>query len=260
MAASCIDVPEEESSLLSVSDRINFEEDWIIGSGCSNHMARNKEKLKDVTEYKRRRVVVTANNTKLPITHVGKTMLSPRFNNEEVQLLNVYHVPGLKKNLLSVLQMARSGNFVVFGLDDVKVYRKITVIGDPIMEGRQVESVYVMSAQEAYIDKTRKNEMADLWHARLGHVSYYKLKVMMKKSLLKDQLRSKFDKKAIRCIFVGYDNERKGWRCCDPTIGKCYVSRNVVFDEALSWWPSEAILTSDLKVNSSIARKMIKSI
>ena len=46
-----------------------------------------------------------------------------------------------------------------------------------------------------------------------------------------DHLRSKFEKKAIRCIFVGYDDARKDWRCCDPTTGKCHTSRNMVFDE-----------------------------
>ena len=54
-----------------------------------------------------------------------------------------------------------------------------------------------------------------------------------------DLLRSKFDKKVIRCIFVGYDHERKGWRCCDPSTGRCYTSRNIVFDEASSWWSSQ---------------------
>jgi len=38
---------------------------------------------------------------------------------------------------------------------------------------------------------------------------------------------------------MGYDSQRKGWKCCDPLIGKCYISRNVVFDEASSWWSSE---------------------
>jgi hypothetical protein len=56
-----------------------------------------------------------------------------------------------------------------------------------------------------------------------------------------DHLRSKFEKKAIRCIFVGYDDARKGWRCCDPTTGKCHFSRNVVFDEASAWWSPEKV-------------------
>lgn len=38
--------------------------------------------------------------------------------------------------------------------------------------------------------------------------------------------------------FVGYDPQRKGWKCCDPVTGKFYTSRNVVFNEASSWWTS----------------------
>lgn len=53
------------------------------------------------------------------------------------------------------------------------------------------------------------------------------------------------DKKAIRYIFVEYDSQRKGWLCCDPTTGKCYTSRNVIFDEASSWWSSDKELMAD---------------
>jgi len=62
-----------------------------------------------------------------------------------------------------------------------------------------------------------------------------------------DHLQSKFDKKAIRCSFVGYDNEEKGWRCCDLTTGYCYTSRNVVFDEVSSWRSSQATTLPDSK-------------
>lgn len=67
-----------------------------------------------------------------------------------------------------------------------------------------MESVYVMSAQTAYVDKTRRNETADLWHARLGHLSYLKLKAMMKKSMLKGlpQLDVKEDTVVIRGLIV----------------------------------------------------------
>lgn len=454
----------EELALMSVSEKgIDYDKDWIVDSGCSNHMTGDEEKLLSVSEYKGGRVVVTANNSKLPISHIGKTLITPRFGNQQVELPNVYHVPGMRKNLMSVSQLTASGNYVVFGPRDVKVYRSLQPTSDPIMQGQKLESVYVMSAEAAYVDRTRRNETADLWHARLGHVSYHRLKVMMKRSMLKglpqldirediicagcqygkahqlpyedsefkskmplelvhsdvfgpvkqasvsgmkymitfiddfsrfvwvdfmkekseafdkfklfkelvesetsqkikclrtdnggeytsdifkrflkenqirrqltcpstpqqngvaerknrhlaeicrsmlhaknvppkfwsecmktvahvinklpqpklgfvspyeklldlkptvshfrvfgcvcyvfvpDHLRSKFDKKAVRCIFLGYDNQRKGWRCCDPTTDKCYVSRNVVFDEASSWWSSEAVLLPDSK-------------
>ncbi|KAF7823800.1 Retrovirus-related Pol polyprotein from transposon TNT 1-94 [Senna tora] len=154
-------------------------------------------------------------------------------------LQNVYHVP-----------------------DDVKVYRDLKNLEEPVMKGRKSESVYVMSADSAYVDKTRRNETIDLWHMQLSHVSYSKLSVLMKKSMLKGlpqlevrtdtvcagyHLRSKMDSKAVRCIFVGYDNQRKGWKCCDPTNGRCYTSRNVVFDEASSWWSSEKEMLPEQK-------------
>ncbi|XP_019104307.1 uncharacterized mitochondrial protein AtMg00300-like [Beta vulgaris subsp. vulgaris] len=77
-------------------------------------------------------------------------------------------------------------NHVVFGPCDVMVCKTMEGNSSPILKGRCLKSVYVMSAQTAYVDKARKNETADLWHARLGQVSYKKLKVMIKKSMLKD--------------------------------------------------------------------------
>ncbi|GAA0168960.1 hypothetical protein LIER_23544 [Lithospermum erythrorhizon] len=57
-----------------------------------------------------------------------------------------------------------------------------------------------------------------------------------------DEHLSKFEKKAIRFIFVGYDEQKKGWRCCDLNTNRTYVSRNIVFDEASSWWANKAVL------------------
>lgn len=43
--------------------------------------------------------------------------------------------------------------------------------------------------------------------------------------------KNKFDAKTIPCIFVGYSNQHKGYRCFDPTSHRMFVSRQVVFDE-----------------------------
>jgi len=84
-----------------------------------------------------------------------------------------------------VAQLTSSGHYVLFGPQDVKVYRDLEIIKKPMMKGQKLESVYVMSAETAYVDKTRRNETLDLWHMRLGHVSYSKLDVMMKRLMLK---------------------------------------------------------------------------
>ncbi|KAL3497929.1 hypothetical protein ACH5RR_040661 [Cinchona calisaya] len=129
-AFCCITNQKHELALTTVNTNpINYNVDWIIDSGCSNHIAGDKRKLTNLTEYKEGRVVVTADNS--------------------------------------------------------RVYQNKKITGTPIMQGKWMETVYVMSAQEAYVDKARKNETADLWHARLGHASYHKLKIMMMKSMLK---------------------------------------------------------------------------
>ncbi|KAJ0017078.1 hypothetical protein Pint_11086 [Pistacia integerrima] len=55
-------------------------------------------------------------------------------------------------------------------------------------------------------------------------VSYFRVFGCVCYVFVPDHLRSKFDKKVVRCIFVGYDNQRKGWKCCDPITGRCYIS------------------------------------
>lgn len=43
--------------------------------------------------------------------------------------------------------------------------------------------------------------------------------------------RKKWDKKSKEMIFVGYDDNRKGYRCIEPTTRRLHVSRDVIFLE-----------------------------
>jgi transposase InsO family protein len=91
----------------------------------------------------------------------------------------------MKKNLLSVSQLTFLGHFIMFGPQYVRVYHNLKIAKEPLMKGQRLESVYAMSTETAYIDKTRKNETTDLCHLRLSHIRYFKLPVMMKKSMFK---------------------------------------------------------------------------
>jgi hypothetical protein len=36
-----------------------------------------------------------------------------------------------------------------------------------------------------------------------------------------------------RCVFLGYSNSHKGFKCLEPSEGRVYISRDVVFDETV---------------------------
>lgn len=131
-------------------------------------------------------MVVTTDNLRLPIKCIGDSVIVPSRNPHKVELQNIMHVEEIKKNFLFVSQLTTAGNYVVFGLQNVMLYRDVNIIGTSILEGEKQVSVYVISAETTYVEKTRKNKIADLCHIMLlGHVSYKRLKVMMMKSMLK---------------------------------------------------------------------------
>jgi len=43
---------------------------------------------------------------------------------------------------------------------------------DILFTGKKKESLYVLSASDAYVEKVGQNASATLWHARLGHIGY----------------------------------------------------------------------------------------
>ena len=50
-------------------------------------------------------------------------------------------------------------------------------------------------------------------------------------ALVPKEKRKKWDPKAIKCIFVGYEESSKAYRIYDSSSNKIFISRNVDFDE-----------------------------
>lgn len=90
-----------------------------------------------------------------------------------MSLQDVYYVSGMKKNLFSVSHLTSLGDYILFSLQDTKVYRDVNMLGIPIIEERKLKSIYILLAEPTCVNKTRKNETIYLWHERLRYVSYH---------------------------------------------------------------------------------------
>jgi hypothetical protein len=93
-----------------------------------------------------------------------------------------------------------------------------------IMNRTPIATVHGMTPEEKFTSKK-----PDVSHFRVfGCIAHVHVP---------DEKRSKLDPKAKKYIFIGYSLEQNGYRCFNPSTRKLQVSRNVVFDEMVNWYP-----------------------
>ena len=105
-------------------------------------------------------------------------------------------------------------------------------------------AVYIMNRTPTVVvhDVTPEEKFAsvklDLSHLKVfGCIAYVHVP---------DELRTKLDPKAEKCVFIGYSLEQKGYRCYNPLTHKLGVSRDVVFDEMNSMFGVVQSIEADL--------------
>ena len=86
---------------------------WIIDSGASQHLCRSKEAFSTYSDFSKDQAITMADGTQIKAKGVGSIKLVTEASS--VKLTNVWHVPGIGGNLLSVSRMVYAGYTVDFG-------------------------------------------------------------------------------------------------------------------------------------------------
>jgi hypothetical protein len=86
-------------------EELNHEERkeiWFLDSRCSNHMSGNKEWFSEL-DYQFRHIVKLGNNSKMAVMRNGNARMKVN------GITQVYYIPELKNNLLSMGQLQDKG-------------------------------------------------------------------------------------------------------------------------------------------------------
>ena len=172
---------QEENYLLNArrkEQRGDKENVWLIESGCTSHMTYEKLFIRLNT------------NIKVPIqVGNGAVLMSKGKRDIEVMtkkgariIRDVFLVPSLGKNLLSVPQMVMNGYGVNFKKHSCIIHdSRGRKIGEIQMENKIFHLKWPTKDECAMVAKT---DIADLWHQRLGHTCYSNLNKMQSKRMV----------------------------------------------------------------------------
>jgi hypothetical protein len=175
---------DEEMLLMAQNDQESCGKNciWFLDSGCSNHMIGQKELFFDFDDSYRDSVKL-GDDSRMSV--MGRGSVKLHINKIVYVISDVYYVPGLKTNLLSIGQLQQKQVTVIFKNDVCKVFHddKGLLFTTPMSKNR----MYVISAPiiTPMCLKTTKQEETLLWHDRYAHLSFKGLNTLAKKQMVK---------------------------------------------------------------------------
>jgi hypothetical protein len=161
---------------------------WLLDSGCSNHMTGNKDLLSCIDSSLS--FDITLGNDYLVKVQGKGTVPILTKQNVKKYINNVYHVPDLKHNLLSVGQLIEHGYKVLFEGSSCKIYDKNPnrkLIFEIHMNPNMMFPLTLRTANliQPYAHSASTLNETMVWHTRFGHLPFHSLSLLHKTSMVK---------------------------------------------------------------------------
>lgn len=155
---------------------------WYLDNGASNHMTGERSKFTELNEKVTGQVRFGDGST---VDIKGKGAILFRCKNGEERLFKeVYYIPSLCNNILSLGQFSEEGNRVVMHGEYLWVYDK----GEKLLMKvkRSCNRLYkiLVETVDSKCLMSKTDEEAWLWHTRLGHVNFQALNLMSRNSMV----------------------------------------------------------------------------
>ncbi|KAI0515512.1 hypothetical protein KFK09_008177 [Dendrobium nobile] len=163
-------------------EKVAIEEMWYLDSGASNHMTGDKEKFIDLNEGVYGKVKL-GDGSLVKIQGKGTVLLQCK-TGEHKRLSDVYYIPMLCNNIISLGQLTEQGCKAVMQGEQLFLFDKQ---GSKLAEVQKNSNwLYLLNlkiGRPICLSASLKID-AWLWHARFGHINFQTLKEMQRGKLV----------------------------------------------------------------------------
>ena len=153
---------------------------WYLDSAAYFHMNGNKKVFRSLEDKDLQMHIEMGDDGRYNTIEIGIVTFQ-RKSGKPFILKYVMHVPGFKKNLVSVAMLEDLGYDVVFGEGKVFFCHKATTQVKKI--GVRVKNLYKLDVDgcatlSKKVGKVVIWDTGELWHRRLGHLHHNDLRIM----------------------------------------------------------------------------------
>lgn len=200
-------------SAVFLSGKYNKHE-FYVDSGASAHMTANIDWIVNANYSQCIPDIIVANESKLPVLCVGSVNISTDCK-YDITIQNVLCVPSLTTNLLSVSELIKNGNNVIFKKDQCYIYNQKNEL---VATAELTDGVYKLNIQiQNGLMAASAKVSGELWHRRLGHINSSDMSKMKNGAVDGLSFPENFDTSKTKCVTCC---EGKQMRLSFPHVGQ----------------------------------------
>nr|GEY30356.1 zinc finger, CCHC-type [Tanacetum cinerariifolium] len=155
---------------------------WYLDNGASNHMTGTKSHFRDINESITGRIHF-GDGSYVQIKGRSSILLGCK-NNEQKIVSDVYYIPNLKSNIISLGQLTEIGCKIIMDGNKLNLYdkNKKLLIKVERSKNRLYNTKLQINAPICLLANV--DNQAWLWHARLSHLNFDDINKMTRKGLV----------------------------------------------------------------------------